>query len=207
MIKTKKTPESKMSQKFNALSLNSIWSMQDCVRGKVIFNTQQEGNRMFMKRGIGCFISGIVLSWAFFAQAGEMPKPEAAAVWKFITKESSFTDWAFWPGNHESQASHSYVPDTPKYKTYANKQALESTKPPLNNGAMVVKYNLSPADEIKAITIMYKVKGYNPSAGDWFWVQYDPNGEVQEAGKPEKCIACHSSRADNDYILAHEFDN
>lgn len=157
---------------------------------------------MFKKSGIGFFISGLLLCGTFSVQAEEMPKPDAAAVWKFITQESSFKDWKRLP---EQQKTHgSFIPDTPEQKTYANKQAMESTKLPLNNGSMVVKYNLSPANEVKGITIMYKVKGYNPSAGDWFWVQYGPEGEVQEAGKSQKCIACHSKRADNDYLLAHE---
>jgi len=25
-------------------------------------------------------------------------------------------------------------------------------------------------------TVMYKVEGYNPDAGDWFWVKYSPQG-------------------------------
>ena len=157
---------------------------------------------MFKKKGIGCFIGVIALCWTSGVQAEEMPKPDAAAVWKFITQDSSYKNWERLP--EELKTHSSFVPDTDVQKTYANKQALESTELPLNNGSMVVKYNLSPANEVKAITIMYKVKGYNPTAGDWFWVQYGPNGEVQEEGKPESCIGCHSKRVDNDYILAHK---
>jgi hypothetical protein len=69
---------------------------------------------------------------------------------------------------------------------------------------MVAKYNLSPANEIKAISIMYKSKGYNPSAGDWFWVEYDPDGKILKEGKVETCIKCHSAAADRDYLLAHD---
>jgi hypothetical protein len=157
---------------------------------------------MFKKSGIGFCIGGILLCCTLSGLAAEMPKPNGAAVWKFITEESSFKDWKRLP---EIPKSHgSFVPDTPEQKTYANKQALESTTLPLSNGAMVAKYNLSPANEIKAITIMYKSEGYNPSAGDWFWVEYDPDGKVQKEGKPESCIGCHAKAASNDYLLAHD---
>ncbi|MCI5207286.1 MAG: hypothetical protein D3910_00475 [Candidatus Electrothrix sp. ATG2] len=157
---------------------------------------------MLKKIGIGLFLGSILMCYSASALAAEMPEPNGAAVWKFITEESSFKDWKRLP---EIPKTHgAYVPDTPEQKTYANKQALESTKLPLNNGAMVAKYNLSPANEIKAITIMYKVKGYNPSAGDWFWVEYDPEGKVLKEGKDESCIKCHSRAADNDHLLAHD---
>ena len=52
---------------------------------------------------------------------------------------------------------------------------------------------------------MYKIKGYNPNDGDWFWVKYSPDGKADKAGKPKGCIGCHGTRANNDFILVHEF--
>ncbi|MCI5224142.1 MAG: hypothetical protein D3924_16100 [Candidatus Electrothrix sp. AR4] len=158
---------------------------------------------MFKKTFIGCMVLGLLLSSAFFVQSTELPKPDAETVWNYISKVNPFTDWDFWPdhqGTHDSKAPHA-----PKHKIYVNKPALESTTPPLQHGSMVIKYNLSPADELKAVTVMYKVKDYNPTAGDWFWAKYTPDGKILQEGKLKKCIACHSSRADNDYILVHEF--
>jgi hypothetical protein len=34
------------------------------------------------------------------------------------------------------------------------------------------------AGELKAITVMYKIKDYNPADGDWFWVKYSPDGKA-----------------------------
>jgi len=31
---------------------------------------------------------------------------------------------------------------------------------------------------------MYKVAGYNPGAGDWFWAKYSPQGKADKFGKP-----------------------
>ena len=48
---------------------------------------------------------------------------------------------------------------------------------------------------------MYKIKGYNPSAGDWFWAKYNPDGTVAAQGRVKACIDCHSAKKDNDYIF------
>jgi len=52
---------------------------------------------------------------------------------------------------------------------------------------------------------MYKVAGYNPGAGDWFWAKYSPQGKADKFGKPSGCVGCHVTRAKNDFILVHEF--
>ena len=52
---------------------------------------------------------------------------------------------------------------------------------------------------------MYKVKGYNPGAGDWFWALYDPQGRVKMEGKPQGCIGCHGAALKNDYVMAHTY--
>ena len=158
---------------------------------------------MLRKVPTGCFIGIILLTTPLFAQEKKMPLPEPEAVWQYITEENPFTEWSSWPDHQGTRAST--APHSPKHKIYVNTMALHSKQPPLEDGSMVLKYNLSPADEVKGITLMYKVKGYNPAAGDWFWAQYSPTGAVQEAGKPKSCIACHAEKADNDYILVHEF--
>lgn len=159
---------------------------------------------MLRMLSIGCFVIFTLTSSLLLAQEKDMPSPDPESIWKYITKEKPFTEWSFWPDHQGTHASN--APHAPKHKIYVNKQALDSEQPPMKNGSMVVKYNLSPADEIKAITLMYKVEGYNPEAGDWFWVQYSPTGEVHKAGKPKSCIGCHTKQAGNDYILVHKFN-
>jgi hypothetical protein len=63
----------------------------------------------------------------------------------------------------------------------------------------------TPDKNLQGCTVMYKINGYNPEAGDWFWVQYSaPNGYVVASGKVEACISCHSTRKDNDYVFSGE---
>jgi LPXTG-motif cell wall-anchored protein len=54
---------------------------------------------------------------------------------------------------------------------------------------------------------MYKVEGYNPEGGDWFWAKYQPDGSVDAAGKVASCAGCHLGIADNkDGILRWGFE-
>ena len=58
-----------------------------------------------------------------------------------------------------------------------------------------------PNFDLAAITVMYKVKGYNPEGNDWFWVKYAADGKAQAEGKVQGCINCHGKKKDNDYIF------
>ena len=70
------------------------------------------------------------------------------------------------------------------------------------NGAIVVKENYGEDKEtLMAVTPMYKVQGYNPDAGDWFWAKYGPDGKVETAGKVESCIDCHNAGKAGNYIF------
>ena len=69
---------------------------------------------------------------------------------------------------------------------------------------------------LKAITVMAKrEKGYDSDNGDWFWVKYDPKGNIMKnpkkmvlagrvaKGMPQGCIACHASASGNDLVFTH----
>lgn len=69
------------------------------------------------------------------------------------------------------------------------------------NGAIIVKENYDKNKKLMAVTVMYKVKNYNPGGGDWFWVKYDADFEILEEGKIKGCIDCHGTVKENDYIF------
>ena len=90
--------------------------------------------------------------------------------------------------------------------TYLNDTAYEgltSRTDELPYGSIVIKENYSPEKKLGAITVMERIKGYNPEAGDWFWVKYSGEGEVLTAemkgkevplaGKVPGCIGCHAA--------------
>ena len=133
----------------------------------------------------------------------EMPSPDPDVLWKYITKESPYKQWSFWPDHQGVQPGR--APHGPLHKVYVNDRALNSSQPPVQYGSIVVKENYGKDKQLKAITVMYKVTDYNPDAGDWFWVKYSPDGKADKFGKPAGCVGCHGTRAANDFILVHEF--
>ena len=147
-----------------------------------------------------CFGLGLIIQ----AVASEkMPGPDPAALWNYITKVSPYKNWAFWPDHQGLQKGR--APHGPLHRVYVNDKALNSAKPPVQYGSIEVKENYDKAENLKAITMMYKIKGYNPKDGDWFWVKYSPTGKAAKFGKPKGCVGCHGTRAANDFILVHEF--
>ena len=133
----------------------------------------------------------------------EMPPADPMKLWEYITKESPYKEWKFWSDHQGMQPGR--APHGILHKVYANDRALNSLKPPVQYGSIQVKENYNKAKELKAITVMYKVYGYNPSAGDWFWAKYSPEGKAKPYGKPDGCVGCHGTRANNDFILVHDF--
>ena len=151
----------------------------------------------------GCLAIIMMLSVGSLTMAEDMPSPDGDALWNYISKVSPYTKWLFWP-DHEGMMD-GRAPHGPQHKVFVNKQALDSPTPPLQYGAIEVKENYSKDNELKAITVMYKIKDYNPKDGDWFWAKYSPTGETLKAGKLKGCIGCHSTRVTNDFVLVHEF--
>ncbi|BCS96736.1 hypothetical protein DSLASN_23680 [Desulfoluna limicola] len=134
-----------------------------------------------------------------------MPAPNPDKLWRFITHESAYDTWGFW-GDHEGLQSGA-APHGPYHKVYVNKRGLYSMTAPAQYGTLIVKENYGDemGKDLKAVTVMYKVRGYNPEAGDWYWVKYSPKGVAETYGRPQGCINCHASLADNDYIMVHDF--
>ncbi len=148
----------------------------------------------------------VLLALALCAPAisgGGLPKPDAASVWSYITKDSPYQKWQSWPdyqGLHRARSPHG-----PYNKVYVNQAGLTSKKAPANYGTLEVKVAQTKEGQVRDITVQYKVKGYNPAAGDWFWAVYTPQGKVKASGKVNGCIRCHGAAADNDYIMVHSF--
>lgn len=131
---------------------------------------------------------------------GKMPMAESAAVWKYITEVSPYRQWGQFPDHMGMQEGSS--PHGALHEVYVNEAGLTKGAPK-PNGAMIVKDNFNSREKLKFITLMYKVEGLNPSAGDWYWVEYSPEGRVLAEG-PGSCAGCHSPRAANDYIMVSD---
>lgn len=134
-----------------------------------------------------------------------LPGADAQAFYTYITTEAPYKNWKLWPGTHKLyEGSH---PHGAYLTTYVNGNALSSIRAnkPMIQGSMIVKENYTPGKKLDALTIMYKIKGYNPAAGNWFWAKYNGTGRVLMEGKVRGCIDCHSSMKKNDYLFTEQF--
>ncbi len=134
--------------------------------------------------------------------AASGPATDADQLWEYITKVDPYNKWENWPDHKGMQEG--VAPHGPLHEVFVNTAGLKKAGWPKTDGTIVVKENFSPDKKLAAITVMYKRKGYNPEAGDWYWVKYSPDGKAAKAGKPAGCIGCHSARAEMDYIMVSD---
>ncbi len=102
-----------------------------------------------------------------------MPQPDAGDLRHYVTSHLPYKKkFTIFPGTTEMYEGTE--PHGSFITIYVNDIALESVKnKKYSNNSIILKENYSPQKKLAAITIMYKVKGYNPKDGDWFWVKYD----------------------------------
>lgn len=161
-----------------------------------------------MKKTITIFFVLVITGMAFFA-CGEMsktqmvmPEAEPKAFWTYIQMTNPYKQWNFFPGHDGIYPGQS--PHGAYLKQYVNEIAYEAIKKgeKMPNGAMIIKENYGKdKTTLMAITSMYKMKGYHPEGGDWFWAKYGPDDEAMSAGKLESCIGCHKAMGEGDYLV------
>lgn len=134
---------------------------------------------------------------------GQMPGPDAQALWAYFTQQAPYQKWGQWPDFAGRQPGRS--PHGEFVAVYVNPPALEAKGLPLPAGSLIVKEGYDAAQKLTSITVMYKVPGYNPSGGDWFWARYSPQGQAGPFGQPRGCVGCHAADEANDHILAHHY--
>jgi len=156
-----------------------------------------------MKTSIYAVFCSICLTFIVATAFAEMPGPDGKALWQYISKKSPYTSWSYWDDHQGLQKGN--APHAPQHKVFVNKTGTAAGKAAAEFDTIVVKENIGNDNKLKALTVMYKVKGYNPKKGDWFWAKYSPEGKVAKSGKVKGCISCHDSVEDNDYIYVHEF--
>jgi hypothetical protein len=140
----------------------------------------------------GLMAAGLGLSRA----AEQLPSTNPEAFWTYISKTNPYKDWQHWPGYPGKFPGKS--PHGAYLEFYGNDIAIKAAKEgkEMPWGAILVKTNYArDKTTLVSITPMYKVKGYNPDAGNWFWAKYGPSGEVMAAGKVDSCINCHRKAA------------
>lgn len=135
--------------------------------------------------------------------AAEGPEADGTALRNFIEEENnSYKYWPLWPGKGILYRGTS--PHGPYLTTYVNQPALESLEKgsgTLQDGSIIVKENYTEERKLASITVMYKRDGYDPGHGNWFYLKYPPQGEIEAEGMVEGCISCHAKAAGNDWLF------
>ena len=142
----------------------------------------------------------------------QTPAEFQQSFWKHISEKSPYRDWEQWPAGSEEPRPAS-EPHGPWVKTYA-KPAGTNDPTRLGYGSILVQeeYDEDKAT-LKAVSVMYCVKGADPAHYDWYWLKYTPNGKVMKApaeqggkplgGKVQSCINCHQ-RAKADLVFSND---
>ncbi len=132
----------------------------------------------------------------------DLPDTTATALWSYLRSVDYRANWRLWPG--KGQLYTGGDPHGGLLTTYANESAhaaVTNKSGSMPAGAIIVKENFMPDSLLAAITIMYKVSGYDPANGDWFWAKLGPDGAVEVEGRGQGCIACHAAQRANDFIF------
>lgn len=154
---------------------------------------------LFSLLAVGILAAAVLLP----AQKAQKAPTTGPEFWAYISQTHPYTKWVLWPGHealHPGQSPHgafirSFVNAT-AHRAIAKKEKM------MPDGAIIVKQNYGDDKKtLAAITTMYKVKGYNPEAGDWFWAEYGPDGKEMASGKVAACIDCHGKQKAADYIF------
>lgn len=150
-------------------------------------------------------VAHTVLFWSMMAfavclllAAEKLPSTNPTDFWTYISKTNPYKNWQHWPGYPGKYPGKS--PHGAFLELYANDIAMKAAKAGENMpyGAILVKENYAKdKTTLMSITPMYKVNGYNPGAGDWYWAKYSPAGGVMAAGKIDSCINCHGQEPDH----------
>ena len=137
-----------------------------------------------------------------FGEMTAMPRPDAGDVRQHSIGQEPYKKWKMWP--EKGELYKGTEPHGALLTTYINDIAMNSIKKMkgMKNNSIIVKENHAPNKKLVAVTVMYKVKGYNPEGGDWFWVKYDAGFEILQEGKIKGCLDCHGTANDNDYIFS-----
>jgi len=166
-------------------------------------------NKIIVSAALVPFVFALIFASAAFAIHEIIPSesvipepgPNAEQINAYIVKYKPYTAWNFWPGKEKLYKGSQ--PHGELLTTFVNTPAFFSIndKKGMADGSMIAKEGYSADKKFLGLFVMYKIKGYNPQAGDWFYARYAPDGKVLAGGRVEACMQCHEKQKDNDYLF------
>ncbi|MCH7705442.1 MAG: cytochrome P460 family protein [Chloroflexi bacterium] len=147
-------------------------------------------------------LAALVVSACSGSESPDLPDPVGSAVWNYLQDVEYQDNWTLWPGKgelYEGGEPHGML-----FTTYLSPPAIDALTDKAGSmpaGAFIIKENYTADAVLAALTVMYKVDGFNPEHNDWFFAKIAADGEVVAEGQVEGCQACHGAAAANDYVL------
>ena len=94
-------------------------------------------------------------------------RPDAEKLNEYIVKYDPYRAWELWP--KKGKLYKGTEPHGALLTTFVNNTAHFSIKKKkgMEDGSIIAKENYTADKKFVALSVMYKIKGYNPAAGDW----------------------------------------
>lgn len=148
-------------------------------------------------------MTGYLRSWVYGASllvcAGCRNQDEdgAIALWESF-QDADYHSWTRapgFPGVTPSTASHGDAVEIFVNDVIAEALAAGEPLTRWPDGALIVKDGFSDGEP-------HIVAAMEKRGDEWFWAEYEPDGEVLFSGSPGVCTRCHD--AGDDYVRAFE---
>jgi len=126
---------------------------------------------------------------------------DAEKFFLYLTRDTPYTMWRLLPGTGKVRPGR--APHGAFLTTYVNQAAYGSIAggKGMAYGSLIVAEDYGPDRRLAGLSVMLKVKGYNPEAGDWHWFSYTPEGRATASGRVEACLGCHGTMKENDFLM------
>ena len=135
-------------------------------------------------------------------ETGAAPEPTGEEIQAYVTEENDYKNWELWPGTGELDPGKG--PHGDQITIYVSDSALSAIEEQagvMPEGSTVLKEGYDSEGELISVVVMHKVEGFDPEYNDWFWLEYDADGEIKAEGRVLSCQNCHARQANNDYLF------
>ncbi|WP_440956185.1 cytochrome P460 family protein [Methanosarcina sp. Mfa9] len=135
-------------------------------------------------------------------EAEAAPEPTGEEIRAYVTEENNYKNWELWPGTGELEPGKG--PHGDQITIYVSDSALSAIDEKagvMPEGSTVLKEGYDSDGELIVVVVMHKVEGFDPAYNDWFWLEYDAEGEIIAEGRVLGCQNCHARQANNDYLF------
>jgi hypothetical protein len=141
------------------------------------------------------------------------PEEFHVSLWRHLVREKApYTRWASPPGKEGLRKAER--PHGPLVRTYANAVAVADLKNLPPGSILILEDYAEGQKERTGIEVLYRVKGYDPKDGDWYWMKFREDGTVVRtppdqggrpiAGRVTSCIDCHRKAGGGDFAFSND---